>query len=513
MSNQLSELPITIPHLAKRGAEKFGDAPAILEHGETWSYKDLWKNIQITASALLKTGVKRGERIAIWAPNRREWIVAAIAGQLVGAAIVPLNTRLKGNEAGDILRRTSATIMFTVTGFLNTDYRALIANEDLPSLRRIITFDEDWPDFIASGQADDIAVVEALAACSADEVSDIMFTSGTTGVPKGVLTTHSRIIPMFENWIKLVDLREGDPYLIINPFFHSFGFKAGFVAAILAGAAIIPMAIFDVDKVIEHIEKDRVAFIPGPPTIYQSLLAKLDGRNFDHSSLHSAMTGAATVPPSLIERMYNELGFDRVLTAYGMTECTNITACQPDDPPELIAHSCGKAIPGMEVIIADDEGHEVARGETGEIFARGYGVMLGYLDDMEATAEAIDSDGWLHTGDVGTMDENGYVRITDRKKDMYISGGFNCYPAEIEKLLSSHPDIEMVAVVGAPDERMGELGKAFVVKKRSSDLNEATLIAWARDNMANYKVPRSIVFIDTLPQNAAGKVMKRELPV
>jgi acyl-CoA synthetase (AMP-forming)/AMP-acid ligase II len=209
--------------------------------------------------------------------------------------------------------------------------------------------------------------------------------------------------------------------------------------------------------------------------------------------------------------MIDDLGFERVLTAYGMTECTNITACQPGDAPELVANSCGKAVPGLEVRIADETNAEVARGETGEILVRGYGVMLGYLDDPAATAEAIDTAGWLHTGDVGTMDDDGYVRITDRKKDMYISGGFNCYPAEVEKLLAAHPDIDRIAVIGVADERMGEIGKAFVVKKRGSDLSEAALIDWARDHMANYKAPRFVSFVDSLPQNASGKVMKNEL--
>ncbi|MEW4467447.1 FadD3 family acyl-CoA ligase [Parasphingorhabdus sp. JC815] len=507
----MSELPPTIPHLAQAAAAKHGDASAILEHGETWSYTDLWRNVRHAASALIHAGILRGDRIAIWAPNSREWIVAAIAAQLAGAAIVPLNTRLKGGEAGDILRRTSSRILFTVSSFLGADYPALIAGEHIPSLEQTICLDRHWADFCNTGDADETIIDDALALCQPDDISDIMFTSGTTGTPKGVLTTHNRILPMIDNWTQLVDLRQGDPYLIINPFFHSFGFKAGWVAAMIKGAVIVPMAAFDVQKTIEHIERDRIAFLPGPPTIYQSLLAELAGRKFDSSSLRSAMTGAATVPPSLIQRMYDELGFDRVLTAYGMTECTNITACRPGDSPELIANSCGKAIPGHEVRIADDEGREIPCGETGEILVRGYGVMLGYLDDPAATAETIDPDGWLHTGDIGTMDENGYVRITDRKKDMYISGGFNCYPAEVEKLLAAHPSIEMVAVIGVPDERMGEIGKAFVVLRPGVSLTDSELIAWARSNMANYKVPRLVSFVDALPQNASGKVMKTEL--
>lgn len=504
-------LPATIPHLAQWGASRYADDPAILENGECWSYARLWCEARTAASALLARGIGEGSRVAIWGPNGREWIVAAIAVQATGAAIIPLNTRLKGREASDILRRAGSSLLFTVDDFLGTSYPALLADVDLPRLTGVVCFDRDWDAFLATGQDDDPRVDAALAKVTADTVSDIMFTSGTTGQPKGVISTHGRIIPMFSDWIELVGLSRGDPYLIINPFFHSFGYKAGWVAAMLAGAVIVPMAVFDVDRVIEHIERDRIAFIPGAPTIYQSLLTKIDGRKFDSSSLKSAMTGAATVPPSLIRRMYDELGFDRVLTAYGMTECTTITACLRGDPIELVARSCGKAIPGMEVIIADEQGNEVERGETGEIYARGYGVMLGYLDDEKATAEAIDRAGWLHTGDIGMMDKAGYVQITDRKKDMYISGGFNCYPAEVEKLLADHPAIASVAVVGIPDDRMGEVGHAFVTLRPGRSVDEAAILAWARGSIANYKVPKKVSICKFLPLNAAGKVVKDEL--
>lgn len=504
-------LPPTIPHLAKWSADNFGDASAIRDRGESWSYAQLWQEVRIAASALLVRGVGEGSRVAIWAPNGREWIVAAIAVQTLGGAIVPLNTRLKTIEATDILRRTRCQLLFAAGDFLGTDYAAMLAGADLPDLAEIIVIDRDWDAFRSTGNGDDPRVDVALDALTADHVSDIMFTSGTTGQPKGVVTTHGRIIPMFADWIEMVGLERGDPYLIINPFFHSFGYKAGWVAAMLAGAVIVPMAVFDVDRAIQHIEQDRIAFIPGAPTIYQALLTALEGRSFDSSSLKSAMTGAATVPPSLIRRMLDELGFDRVLTGYGMTECTTITSCRPGDPPELVAQSCGKAIDGLELKIADDAGAPLAAGETGEICVRGYAVMAGYLDDPVATAEAIDSEGWLHTGDIGTMDAAGYVRITDRKKDMYISGGFNCYPAEVEKLMASHPDIASVAVIGIADELMGEVGRAFVVLRPGRSATEADMLTWTRATMANYKAPRSIVFVDQLPTNASGKVLKTAL--
>lgn len=508
----LSPLPATIPHAAEAAARTWPDAPAVIEGGETWTFAQLWDRSRAGASALLARGIGAGDRVAIWAPNCREWIVAALAAMSVGAAVVTLNTRLKGREAGDILRRTHAKLLFTVTGFLGIDYRALLADEDLPDLRETIMLDDEFAAFLISGKgAADPAVDAALAAIDADTISDILFTSGTTGSPKGVLMTHGRVLPQCAVWIGNTGLAFGERYLIANPFFHSFGLKVGWVACLLSGAVAVPMAQFDVRQAIDLIEREKINFFPGPPTVFQMLLTELEKAPFDTSSLRGGTTGAATVPPVLVERIRSELGIRDIITAYGMTECVNITGCRPGDPVDLIAQTCGAAIPGNEVIIADAAGNEVPRGETGEILVRGQGVMLGYLDDPEATAEAIDADGWLHTGDVGTMDAAGYVRITDRMKDLYISGGFNVYPAEVEKLLAGHPAIAMVAVVGVPDERMGEVGKAYVVLRPGASASEAELIGWSRENMANYKVPRSFAFVDDLPRNASGKVLKTEL--
>ncbi len=508
----MTALPPTIPHLAEAAARRWREALALVEGDDRRTFAELWQECRAAASALLERGVTTGDRIAIWAPNRREWVIAAVAAQTCGAAIVPLNTRLKGREAGDILRRTHARMLFTVSSFLDIDYRALLADEVLPDLAETVLLDRDWEAFLASGTgASDPRIDASLSALTADHLSDIMFTSGTTGVPKGVLMTHGRILPQVGVWIGNTGLGEGERYLIANPFFHSFGMKVGWVACLMAGAVMVPMPQFDVAEAARMIERERIAFLPGPPTIFQMLLAEQERNPFDCSSLRGGTTGAATVPPVLIERIRTELGMRDIITAYGMTECVNITSCRPGDAVELIAGTCGAAIPGNEVIVADDHGVELPRGETGEILVRGIGVMQGYLDDPAATAEAIDAKGWLHTGDVGTMDANGYVRITDRKKDMYISGGFNVYPAEVEKLLSEHPAISMVAVIGVPDERMGEVGKAFVVKHPGVEIDLAEVKDWARSNMSNYKVPRHFSLVDELPRNAAGKVAKIEL--
>jgi acyl-CoA synthetase (AMP-forming)/AMP-acid ligase II len=512
----MSTAPSTIPAAATAAAQRFGDAPALMENGRVWSFEQLYAEARSAASAFAAHGIGRGDVIAIWAPNRSEWILAALGAQMVGAAITPLNTRLKGREAGDILRRSRAKMLFSVGTFLDTDYAALIAREDLPDLQARTFFDDPrasgWDAFVKSGKGpEDPAVDVALATVGSDDLSDIIFTSGTTGAPKGVLTTHGRVVPMFLDWARTVDLREQDRYLIVNPFFHTFGYKAGWVSCLLMGATMLPLSVFDAAETARLIEHERITFIPGPPTIFQSLLAVNASRARDFSSLRVAVTGAASVPAILVERMQKELGIRTVITGYGMTECGAITMCRAGDSIDRIAHTCGRALPGLDLKCIDDEGVPVPAGEAGEILVRGYGVMQGYLDDRVATDEAIDKDGWLHTGDIGVLDADGYLRITDRKKDMYVTGGFNCYPAEIEKLLCEHPAVEAAAVTGIADERLGEVGKAFVVLRPGRSIDAAGLIAWARSNMANYKVPRAIEFWSELPKNAAGKILRREL--
>ncbi len=505
-------LPPTIPHAAERAARLWPDALALIEGNDRRTFSELWDECREAGAAFLAHGVSDGDRVAIWAPNSRPWIVAAVGAMIAGATLVPLNTRLKGIEAGDILRRTRARLLFTVDDFLGIRYPQLLESETLPDLTEIVSLTSNWDNFLDQGKAIAAAEVDAaIARLTPDHVSDIIFTSGTTGAPKGVMMTYGRVIPQCGVWIENTGLSFGERYLIVNPFFHSFGFKAGWVVCLLAGATMLPLAQFDVAETARLIEAERVNFMPGPPTIFQMLLAHKEAHPFDASSMRGGTSGAASVPPSLIERMRSELHMRDVITAYGMTECVNISGCRMGDPAETIANTCGVAVAGNEVIIAGPDGREVPRGEVGEIRVRGQGVMLGYLDDQAATAEAIDAGGWLHTGDVGTMDENGYLRITDRLKDMYISGGFNVYPAEVEKLLANHPAIAMAAVIGVADERMGEVGKAFVVLRPGMAESEANLIAWCRNNMANYKVPRSFALVDDLPRNAAGKVLKTAL--
>jgi acyl-CoA synthetase (AMP-forming)/AMP-acid ligase II len=477
---------------------------------------------------MLAAGVEPGDRVAVWAPNSLGWIVAALGAQSAGAALVPINTRWKGGEAAYVLSASKAVMLVTTVGFLDTDTVGMLAADPtpLPELRRIVLLEgsaaaahcpkdaelEHWRAFVARGERiSAAAAAERARSVRPTDTSDVLFTSGTTGRPKGVIMTHGQTVQQFREWCEYAGLRAGDRYLIVNPFFHMFGYKAGWLASLLQGATIIPVPVFDVPRVLSLVEQERITVLPGPPTIYRSLLDHPDRKKFDLHTLRVAVTGAADIPVALIREMRAELPFRRILTGYGLTEAGTCTGCRPDDDAETIATTAGRAMEGLEVIIADAKGQEVERSTTGELLVRGYSVMKGYLDDPQATAAAIDERGFLHTGDLATMDERGYVRIVGRLKDMLIVGGFNVYPAEVENTLLGHDAIGRAAVIGVPDARMGEVAMAYVVPAPGSPVDSDAIIAWARERLANYKVPRYVVPVAELPMNAAGKVLKDEL--
>jgi HIP---CoA ligase len=507
---------LTLPHTLARAARDHGERPAIIAEAARLTFRELEAAVHQAAAAFLALGVSRGDRVALWAPNSPEWIIAALGASSAGAILVPLNTRLKGQEAAYILRRSSARLLVTIDTFLGVSYPQLLAAEPLPTLERTLLLSNasgphlSWGQFLALGHT--VSFGDVLAArdrVSPEDAADIMFTSGTTGLPKGVICTHEQDIRVSTAWCETVGLQPDDRYLIVNPFFHTFGFKAGWLACLLSGATAYPVAVFDAGDVIDRIGRAGITVLPGAPTLYQSLLMHDKSRGADLSSLRLAVTGAASVPPSLIHRMRTELGFRTVVTAYGLTESTGVvTMCPAGTDDETVATRCGLPIAGVEIQCVDDKGSTVPPGAPGEVLVRGYNVMKGYFEDPEATAQAIDARGWLHTGDIGVIDERGFLRITDRKKDLFIVGGFNCYPAEIERMLCEHPAIAQAAVIGVPDERMGEVGKAFVVARPGADLGVADLIDWCRAHMANYKVPRFVEIVPSLPLNAAGKVQK-----
>ncbi|WP_433220114.1 FadD3 family acyl-CoA ligase [Dactylosporangium sp. CS-047395] len=487
----------TIPDLVRAGAAHYRHREAVVDGDVRLTYADLGAEVTRCAEALAARGVAKGDRVALWAPNGWRWIVAALGIVSAGGVLVPLNTRFKGPEAAYILARSGARLLLVDDGFLGNRYVAALAEAatetPTPDLTDIVPFAE-WDRFMAVGKAVDAVVYP-------DDLSDLFFTSGTTGRPKGAMITHSQTTQLYVTWSDLAQLREGDRYLLINPCFHTFGYKAGVIACLLRGATIVPQAVFDVPTSLELVQREKITVLPGPPTLYTSMLDHPARSAYDLSTLRVAITGATTVPVVMIERLRAELALETVLTAYGLTEsCGTATMCRPDDDPVTVSTTCGAAVPGVEVRV--DEA-------SGEVLIRGYNIMRGYFNDPAATADTIDPDGWLHTGDVGVLDERGYLRITDRLKDMFIVGGFNAYPAEIEQVIARHPAVAEVAVIGVPDERMGEVARAFVVSR--GPVQADALAAYCKERLANYKQPRSFVFVDALPRNASGKVLKTTL--
>jgi acyl-CoA synthetase (AMP-forming)/AMP-acid ligase II len=511
--------------LARIAAERGGDL-AVADGDVALSGAELAARADAFARAVVASGIGPGDAVALWAPNGWEWIVAALGSHLAGAHLVPINTRYRGDEALDILARSRARLLVTVHGFLGADYvgmlRAAIERDRaaLPHLETTLVARGDlpagtvaWTDFLGRGGAGQAAeVVRRAGGVTPGDRCDVMFTSGTTGRPKGVIASHGQTTRAPRDWARLIGMQRGDRYLVVAPFFHCFGYKAGWLAGLMAGATILPQPVFDVGAVMGRIARERVTVLPGPPTLYHSLLAHPERAQADLSSLRLAVTGAASVPVELVKRMASELGFQTVLTGYGLTESTGFaTLCRAGDDAETVANTSGRAMPGVEIAVVGDDGRSVPAGQPGEVLVRGYNVTSGYLDDAEATAALVDEEGWLRTGDIGVLDDRGNLRITDRKKDMFIVGGFNAYPAEIENALMRHPDIAQVAVVGAPDERLGEVGVAFVIARPGTSLDGDALVAWSRERMANYKVPRRFEIVDAFPLNATGKVLKYEL--
>jgi HIP---CoA ligase len=473
----------TIPEMVLSAADRFGDAEAVVGGPLRLTFTEVVDRIRCAAGAFADFGIDKGDRVAIWAPNSAEWMIAAFGIMTAGAVLVPVNTRFKADEAGDIIVRSGAKAVMIQQGFLDQDY---VAPAGVPVI-------DLKSGFLSSG-------APLHRKVGGSDISDIIFTSGTTGRPKGARMNHLQTLRAYEEWASLADLREGDRYLMINPYFHTFGLKAGLVASFLRGATMVPLAVFDVERVVELVEAERITMLPGPPTLYHSLLTVADKSKL--ATLRTAVTGAADIPVELIRRIRDDLPFESLMTGYGLTEAGNVTLSRPGDSPEDVATTAGLPCEDVEVRIADD----------GEVLVRGYNVMQGYLDDPVATAEAIDGDGWLHTGDLGTLDAAGRLRIVGRKKDMFIVGGFNAYPAEIEGFLLEHPAVAQAAVIGVPDERMGQVGKAFIVAKAGGPaISGDDVIEWSRARMAGFKVPRYVEFLDKLPLNATGKVVKDEL--
>ena len=506
----------TIPELVDAAARRFGDLEAVVDGDLRWSFGDYRNEAHRVAEALIRRGIQPGERVAVWAPNSARWAATALGIHCTGGVLVPLNTRLGGGDVAGLLDRTSARMLFTVTDFLGTNYVTMLAGAGgADGLEETIVMSgpvpegcTGWGTFVA----DTPELGTQTASVNPDDLCHILFTSGTTGSPKGAMLRHGAVCRSYRSWSTAIGLREGDRYLAVSPFFHTFGLNGGILACLISGATLVPQAVFDPQAVTDRVAEESITVLPGPPTIYRSILDHLGGLPLDTSTLRLAVTGAAPVSAGLVGEMHDLLGFETVLTGYGLTEASGVTTtCHHDDPPNLAATSSGRTLPGIDLKVADDNGGPVPAGKPGQVLLRGYNVMAGYLDDEAGTTAAVDPDGWLHTGDIGVVDDAGNLTITGRSTDMYICGGFNVYPAEVEAVIATHPDIDQVVVTGAPDDLMGEVGMAFVVTTAGRQVDPAVILSWAREELASHMTPRHVEVVDSLPTNPGGKVLRHQL--
>ncbi|MEV0352532.1 AMP-binding protein [Nonomuraea sp. NPDC050680] len=460
------------------------------------------------AHELIELGVRPGDRVALWGVNDPYWVRHAFGIWDAGAVIVPLSSRAKGLEAAAMIEKTGAEVLITGEGPPGVVLADLLPPGATP--RHVLG---PGPRLMEPPgvEAEPPGVEERALAVRPGDLCEIMSTSGTTGTPKGVMLDHAQVLRGYWDWSEIVTLDEHDRYPVIAPFSHGFGLNAGLIACVLRRATMMPIRIFTPDALMSLISAGRVSILAGPPTLFHRLLDELDRADWDVSSLRVAICGAAAVPAALITRLVERVGLERMINAYGLMEGTVVSMTRAGDPIEVIAATTGRAVPGIEVRIVDDDGKEVAAGERGEILQRGYGVMRGYWGEPGKTAEVVDRDGWLHTGDIGVLDPAGNLAIVDRKKELYIVNGFNVSPAEVESLLLRAGSLAQAAVIGVPDPVSGEAGWAYVVPRPGMTVDPGTLLAWAKDNMSNYKVPKRVIVVEALPANANGKIDKMAL--
>jgi acyl-CoA synthetase (AMP-forming)/AMP-acid ligase II len=511
----------SIPAAVQDAARRWGGRLAVVDGDVRLSFTDVADEMLAVSRSLIALGIEPGDRIALWAPNSAIWIPTALGILATGAWLVPLNTRFRGDEAAYVLNKTKARVLFAPADFLGTNYFDML--DDVPDgvamLEHRIDLPgpgsmtgEAWTEFLAHGSAVSLADAQTrLDSIGPDDVSDIIFTSGTTGHPKGVMLRHGASLEGYQILNRNYGLREGDTHLVPTPFFHCFGYKAGWMLSLINGAATVPIAVFDSTNILRLIEEEHATHIPGSPTMWWAILNDAHRAERDLSSLRVVMVSAATIPETLVHRMRDDLALETIISGYGLTENHALVSFNgPKSTPEQVVSTVGPVMDELEIRIVDDEGNDVSVGETGEILVRGFLHMNGYYDEPEATASTI-VDGWLHTGDIGCIDDQRYLKITDRKKDMFIMGGFNVSPAEVERALMEFPKIGQIAVVGMPDEYFGEVGAAFVIPKEGVDLTADEVEAYARAHLANYKVPRRVTLVESFPLNATGKVLKTEL--
>ncbi|MGA4950563.1 AMP-binding protein [Streptomyces lydicamycinicus] len=504
-----------------RTIARFGDREALVEvaSGRRWTYAELGRAVDEVALGLLAKGVAKGDRVGIWAPNCAEWVLVQYATARIGAILVNVNPAFRVHELGYVLRQAGISVLVSATHHRTSDYRGMIeqVRDGSPALREVIYLGDDtWGALLAAGAT---VPPQRLTACeqelTADDPVNIQYTSGTTGFPKGATLSHRNILNN-GYWVgETLAYTEQDRVCLPVPFYHCFGMVMGNLGATSHGACIvIPAPAFDAAATLRAVQDERCTSLYGVPTMFIAELNHPDFASYDLSSLRTGIMAGSPCPEEVMKRVVAEMHMTEVSICYGMTETSPVsTQTRRDDDLAHRTTTVGRVLPHIEVKVADPaSGVTVPRGTPGELRTRGYSVMLGYWAEPERTAEAIDPARWMHTGDLAVMNDDGYVRIVGRIKDMIIRGGENVYPREIEEFLYTHPKIADVQVVGVPDEKYGEEIAACVILRDPEDpLTHDELAAYCRSHLAHYKVPRHLEILDAFPMTVSGKVRKIEL--
>jgi len=521
-SNGMSDRPLigeTIGANQERTAAAFGDREALVDvpTGKRWTYAQLNADTDALASGLLAVGIAAGDRVGIWAPNCPEWVLLQYATAKIGAILVNINPAYRSHELAFVLRQSGVTVLVSAERFKTSDYRAMIdeVRGDLTGLSQVVYLGTaDWARLAAGhgAAADRRRALDSRAAeLSFDDPINIQYTSGTTGFPKGATLSHHNILNNGYFVAEMCRYTERDKVCIPVPFYHCFGMVMGNLGCTTHGACmVIPAAGFDPGATLQAVQDERCTSLYGVPTMFIAELALPDFASYDLSSLRTGIMAGSPCPVEVMKRVVSEMHMTEVTICYGMTETSPVsTQTGADEDMERRVSTVGRVHPHLEVKIVDPEtGIVVPRGTPGELCTRGYSVMLGYWDEPAKTAEAIDAARWMHTGDLATMDEAGYVNIVGRSKDMIIRGGENVYPREVEEFLYTHPAVEDVQVIGVPDAKYGEALCAWVRLRRGQELTADELTAYCSGKIAHYKVPKYVRFTDEFPMTVTGKVQK-----
>jgi fatty-acyl-CoA synthase len=506
----------TIGENLRRTVERFGERDALVVRHQQYraTYRELWDQVGLAARGLLASDIRKGDRVGIWSPNRYEWVILQYATARIGAILVNINPAYKSSELEYALRQSGTSLLVLAHGFRTTDYVDLLnqVRGRCPDLRASLVLEDDWADLVERGRTvptDELERIES--ALQFDDPINIQYTSGTTGFPKGATLSHHNILNNGYFIGEACGYTEADRVCIPVPFYHCFGMVLGNLACTSHGAAmIVPGESYEPLAVLETVQAERCTSLYGVPTMFIGELEHARFAEFDYSTLRTGIMAGAPCPVEVMRKVQSVMHMPAVTIAYGMTETSPVsTQSSTDDPLELRVSTVGRVHPHVEIKIVDpNDGQIVRRGEPGELCTRGYSVMLGYWGNEQATRESIDAARWMHTGDLATMDDAGYVNIVGRIKDMIIRGGENVYPREVEEFLYTHPDISDVQVIGIPSERYGEEVMAWVKLRPDADVDGEALMAFCRGRIATFKIPRYWKFVDGFPMTVTGKIQK-----